>query len=195
MVGVGKLFKTVPIMKAFGRITFLMEEAFLFRQMVASTKENSKMIRVMGSESMSQQMANSSTKGNLKTTCKTDLELKLKLVNISIKDTLRIEQNRVQEQWFGKTIKSTKVFGKMGTFMGKENSQRLIQNMKEDGVREKCMGKVSITGMMDDPMLVTITWTKNREMDDMIMETGRFMRENGWMDTHMGKVQWRTRMD
>lgn len=86
MVGGNKYIKMDHTIKDNGEMICLMEEEFLYRPMVANIKVSSRIKNVQEMADMFQQMVGFYIKANFKMICNMDLELKLKLANISIQE-------------------------------------------------------------------------------------------------------------
>ena len=75
----------------------------------------------------------------------------------------------------------------MAIFMAMAHSPLSKQNMKEIGLREKCMEKVNIFGTMEGLIKENIKITKNMEKAHIITEMVKHIQDNGRMAFNMVK--------
>lgn len=188
----GKMIKNVVEVNKYGEMDQFIKEHFktiwqmavgdLFIHVVMSMKEIGSMIRLKEKEFIYIQMARCTLENGLMIN-NTDMVNKNGSMDHNMKETFKMDSNKVMEFFFGLMARLMKDSFISIKLKATENMYGLMrENMKDFGKIIKCMGKGSLPGQMEGDMKANILLIKSKEkvflcgqMDDRMTVSGKMV--------------------
>lgn len=94
-----------------------------------------------------------------------------------------------KEKLFGQIlIKCMMECGKTDVIMVKAFIKQTIVNIEETSEMINFMGKASLYGLMENITKEIMLMEKNKDLEDINISMGKYMKANGWMESKEEKV-------